>query len=291
MIMTLEQRITALAQAIGADIKDLYAQLMNPNFRQYHHQLFTTSGTWTVPAGVNLIWVDMVGGGGGGGGGHASATTGGGGGGGPSGVWFRWYPCVVVPGETLSVTIGAGGAGGSVGVSGGSGGDTVLSGGTDRLATHTSGFGFAGSATNGGASASAGHGNTGPTGGGIAGTVVSMSSIAPYAPRYAGDVFNIQQRGGSGGGPGYAGGESSFGMTMTASSVYKAGGTASGSAGTGMGGGGAGSCSLWGIGGNAGNAGSAGGSASGYGAGGGGGGCNAAGGAGTPGLLRIYWLS
>lgn len=259
------------------------------NRGQYQHVLFTSSGTWIVPAGVNLIWVDAVGGGGGGGGGHASFTTGGGGGGGPSGVYCIQQELPVVPGETLTITVGAAGAGGNPGAHGTTGGDTIVSGSLDSIRTFVSGSGSTGTATNGGNSKNAGGFITGPDTEGTDATSISCATGSYYSPRYCGLAQVIQQLGGSGGGPGYAGGETTHGKSGASSSVYKAGGTASGSAGAGMGGGGSGGCTPWGIGGNAGNAGSAGGNASGYGAGGGGGGCNAAGGNGTSGFVRIYW--
>src|SRR5215472_12631458 len=78
----------------------------------------TNSGTWSVPAGVNFVWVTEVGAGGGGGGGHAS-TGGGGGGGGGGQVWYD-VGVPVSPSSTLTLTIPAGGGGGAIG-SGGSG--------------------------------------------------------------------------------------------------------------------------------------------------------------------------
>lgn len=80
-------------------------------------QDFTSSTTWTVPAGVTSIDILAVGGGGGGGGGRA----GGGGGGGQVAV------CTGIPvtgGQTLTVTVGAGGtAGAGVDANFGSNGD------------------------------------------------------------------------------------------------------------------------------------------------------------------------
>jgi len=259
---------------------------------RYKHQLFTSNGTFLVPSNVSLIWIDAIGGGGGGGGGHTSGTTGGGGGGGPSGVWVIQYPFIVSPGESLAVVIGNAGTGGNAGSSGVTGGKTELTGTLAFFSTNISGVGAAGSASNGGASAPLGMGTTGSTTAGAVGTDSALTSFAnfPYLPRFTGQNFVAQRRGGGGGGPGYVGGDSTFGLTMTSSHSYLAGGTASGSAGSGMGGGGSGAQSIHGIGGTSGNAGAAGGNASGYGAGGGGGGCNAAGGNGSAGFLRIFWI-
>ena len=62
---------------------------------------FITSGTFTVPPGVTTVLVTMCGGGGG-----AANVAGGGG----SGGWVEKYPLAVIPGETLTITVGAGGS-------------------------------------------------------------------------------------------------------------------------------------------------------------------------------------
>lgn len=67
-----------------------------------NYQQFTSSTTWTVPAGVKFVNVLIVGGGGGGG------TIGGGGGGGGGVVFVANYP--VTPGASVSIVVGAGGA-------------------------------------------------------------------------------------------------------------------------------------------------------------------------------------
>jgi len=83
---------------------------------------FTSSGTWTVPAGVTRAKVTVVGGGGGAGGsgGGCGAYGGEGGGGGGCGIKIVTG---LTPGGTVSVTVGGGGsAGNSSGINGGSGG-------------------------------------------------------------------------------------------------------------------------------------------------------------------------
>jgi hypothetical protein len=109
-------------------------------------QVFTSSGTFTVPTGVTAVKVTVVGGGGNGGAGNVSTSSPGGGGGG--GVAIR-YITGLTPGNTVAVTVGgvggtssfgaycsatggvtpalngAGGAGGTA-----TGGDINLSGGT-----------------------------------------------------------------------------------------------------------------------------------------------------------------
>lgn len=70
--------------------------------------LFTSNGTFTVPAGVTKVMVEMIGGGGGGGGGGASSGSGGG----------NALPVVsvvtVTQGASVSVVVGGGGVGGTV---------------------------------------------------------------------------------------------------------------------------------------------------------------------------------
>ncbi|HAW4246042.1 TPA: hypothetical protein JLV35_002752 [Escherichia coli] len=90
---------------------------------------FTSSTSWTCPAGVTEIELDGTGAGGGGGTG-GPATIGGGGGGAGEAVVGR--KITVVPGTTYTITIGLGGDGGtSVTSNGGDGGttsfDTLLS--------------------------------------------------------------------------------------------------------------------------------------------------------------------
>lgn len=65
--------------------------------------IFTTSGTFTVPAGVTQIYVSGCGGGGGG-----SSVYGCGGGGGAS-IYRR--PITVTPGQSISYVVGSGGSG------------------------------------------------------------------------------------------------------------------------------------------------------------------------------------
>ncbi len=91
-------------------------------------QTFTSSSTFTVPAGVDMIFAAVWGAGGGGGGGagdNEAATScvtdgGPGGGGGGGGFIEGWIP--VTPGESLTVTVGQGGSGGVGGAEGSNGG-------------------------------------------------------------------------------------------------------------------------------------------------------------------------
>lgn len=67
-------------------------------------QIFTSSGTFTVPTGVTQIWVSLCGGGGDGQNQGANESGGGGAGG-------MYIPRTVTAGTAITVTIGAGGSG------------------------------------------------------------------------------------------------------------------------------------------------------------------------------------
>ncbi len=83
-------------------------------------QLFTSNGTFNVPAGITKVYLTMVGGGGGGGGVQGSGTESAAGGGG-AGESVVNLPYTVTPAAALAVVVGAGGAGG-VGVADGADG-------------------------------------------------------------------------------------------------------------------------------------------------------------------------
>jgi len=116
-------------------------------------QLITASGFFTVPGGVTEIHIDATQGGGGGGGqcfaGNTS-TQGGGGGGGGAGQSVIGVLKTVVPGETLTITVGAGGPAGanaaSIGVNGTAGGN----GGITTITASVSGWTITLNSTNGG---------------------------------------------------------------------------------------------------------------------------------------------
>jgi hypothetical protein len=101
------------------------------NFNQVE---FTTSGTWQVPSGVSRILIIAVAGGGGGAGGYVDNNdVSYYGGCGECGEAFIGVKNVV-PGETLTITIGTGGVGGTYGVgyysnnSGNNGTNTTITG-------------------------------------------------------------------------------------------------------------------------------------------------------------------
>ncbi|RGY98418.1 glycine-rich domain-containing protein [Clostridium sp. AM58-1XD] len=76
-------------------------------------QIFTSSGTFTVPANTTCIDIFCVGGGGGGGQNNASTTYDKGGCGGGAGYTRTKIHASVISGQTYAVTIGAGAAGGN----------------------------------------------------------------------------------------------------------------------------------------------------------------------------------
>ncbi|SPF49307.1 hypothetical protein SBF1_4460001 [Candidatus Desulfosporosinus infrequens] len=126
-------------------------------------QLFTSSGSFTVPAGIYRIFVKAWGGGGGGGPGGTIAYsntygTGGGGGGGSGGYAGVWLS--VTPAQVIIITIGAGGASG---VAGGltTLGSIMATGGTQGATGGTSAAGTGGTYGTGGVS---NYGTSGVTG-------------------------------------------------------------------------------------------------------------------------------
>lgn len=225
--------------------------------------IFTTSGTFTVPAGVTSLLILGAGGGGGGGGGHDNVGGNGGGGGGGAGSqpFTGTFPCTA--GETLTITIGAGGAGGPRNGNGSAGSDTTVTGSTTGfIAKFKGGLG----------------GFTGVLGGGNA---ALGPNATVFSSLYEGSIL-INGGDGTGqvsGNPGYGG-------------IYQStGGTSLGTGGDGGGGGGSG----YGLGGNGGNQNGTVGFPGGISAGGGGGGGGAgggnigvAGGAGGDGIVIIY---
>lgn len=81
------------------------------------------SGTWTAPANVTSVVVEVWGGGGGGGGNTTNSDGAGGGGGGA----YSQSTIAVTPGNNYAYSVGSGGAGGSSGTyNGAAGGDTYF---------------------------------------------------------------------------------------------------------------------------------------------------------------------
>jgi hypothetical protein len=181
---------------------------------------FTTTGTtsWTAPSDVTSVEVLVVAGGGQGGSSH------GGGGGGGGVIYNNAYP--VTPGQTYTVTVGAGGyvntpasnsgnnsqfgnltaigggAGGYEGVAGYTGGSGGGGGGkTTGSAAGTAGQGFA----SGAGSNSVGYGGGGGGGAGAVGSVGGANGGAGGAGLQFGISGTPTYYAGGGGGNGYAG--------------------------------------------------------------------------------------
>jgi hypothetical protein len=95
--------------------------------------LFTSSTTFTIPSGKTTLKITVIGGGGGGAkGGTYAFGRGGGAGGGASIKYFTG----LTPGNTLTVTIGAGGTAGTVSNNpGGTGGTSSVASGTQSIST------------------------------------------------------------------------------------------------------------------------------------------------------------
>ena len=165
-------------------------------------KVFTSTQSWTVPAGVSSVKVLVVGGGGGGG------TNMGGGGGGGGVVYDPAYP--VQAGSTTLVTVGAGGAGAPAGlangthpsVPGNNGGNSVfgtltaIGGGRGGVSYNTMGLGINTGAAGGSGGGASGYNNNGVSASGGAGTT---------GQGYRGGNQGVAYYSGGGGGAGGAG--------------------------------------------------------------------------------------
>ena len=129
-----DARITGAMQKNqnGADIPDVAKFLQNLGLHETGFATLTTSGSFTVPAGVTELCISAVAGGGGGGsgGGGDSSFFGGGGGSGGAGESVVKRKFAVAPGTVINITIGSGGVGSIASTATGSaptaGGDTVI---------------------------------------------------------------------------------------------------------------------------------------------------------------------
>ena len=182
-------------------------------------QIFTNSGTLTVPAGVTQMWATGCGGGAGGGASNGTGHSGGGGGGGAAAVVGP--PFTVTPAHLLAITIGAYGAGGS-GAAGSNGGTTTLvdsstattitvlaggNGGAEGTTSSNTTGGTAGGS--GGIAGSTGHLQLSGDGEGGAGGACLLGAGAPgVSGALGGNTAGQFGGGGGGGGSGSAGGSS-----------------------------------------------------------------------------------
>jgi len=146
-------------------------------------QIFTTSGTWTKPTGARSVDVLCIAAGGGGASGRVNAGQIGGGGGAGGGLTFRTQIPASSLGVTETVTVGAGGTGGTAvtgpnaqGISGTAGGD--------------SSFGTLPQVYAGGGNGGSGTGSSGTGGGG------NGRNVNPGA---GGGTSSIASAGGAGG--------------------------------------------------------------------------------------------
>jgi hypothetical protein len=160
------------------------------------YQVFTSSGTWTKPAGVSVVYVEAVGGGGSG----ARAEVGSGtntilatGGNGGTGIIKTFWASDL--GATVTVTIGAGGTAPSANNNGNAGGNTTF--GTHITANGGSG-GFRSSvgSTSQGSANSAANFYEGGYASGRAGSITGGSGVFSIATAGINSVFG----GGAGGG-------------------------------------------------------------------------------------------
>jgi hypothetical protein len=223
-------------------------------------QVFTSSGTYTKPAGCSRVTVLALGGGGGGGSGRrgAAGATRGGGSGGAGGGWAHDELPATAVGSTEAVTVGAGGAGGAApgadnsnGAAGTSGGASTFgalvraSGGANgRGGTATASI-AAGAGAQGGGSGGTGTNGVGSTGepgitggaGGAGGGGVTSGNNHD-AGGTGGPSGYIA--GGGGGTGGAAGGTAGGNGTAATANRPQSGGGGGGGGGNNAGGGGAG---------------------------------------------------
>lgn len=150
--------------------------------------VITTTSTYTVPAGATLLRVHVIGGGAAGGG---SSVVFGGGGGGGAGGYSMGYIDDLVGGDTVSVTIGAGG----VGVLGDAASN---SGGTTSFGTYLTATGGSGS-TQGSGNTSFRSSSGGDGGTGSGGYINSQGGKGGFG-YYHGSTPNRYPHGGGGGG-------------------------------------------------------------------------------------------
>lgn len=180
---------------------------------------FTSSGTFTVPAGVTSITLECWGGGGAGGGSESIYSGNSAGGGGGGGGYSKITNYHVIPGNTYSITVGVGGTG-STGNDGGDGGDSYFG---SNICLATGGKG--------------GEANDGAGGNGGSGDYSGGSGAAAN--------FGIGGGGGSSAGPGASGNNGSGTSGGVAVTGGGAGGEVSGHPGSVPGGGGGGASAWW----------------------------------------------
>lgn len=186
---------------------------------------YASSSTWTKPAGITTVTVELWGGGGGGGSGRrtGSSTRGGGGGGGGGGCNVRTFSAASLP-STVSITLGAGGTGGAAVTSDSTDGNAGANGSNSTFGTYLTAFGGGG-----------GSGGTSDTqyttnGGGGAGTTSAGSGVTQGVPdggngTISGGITAAANFGGGGGGFAYFGNPGSGGAATNGGPGGGCGGT------------------------------------------------------------------
>jgi len=212
-------------------------------------QVFTTSGTFTIPTGVTAIKATIVGGGGTGGNANATGTGTGAGGGGGGGVAYKFLTSLT-PGNTISVTVG------------GAAGSSSIASGTQSITTVT--------ASGGASTANTSSTNSGGAGGTT--TNADLGITGGVGGNGASDNGCGCNRRGLGGGGGAAGGSAGINGTLLGTNAFDIQ----------IGGGGP-----WGAGGKGGANGGNASAGRGYGSGGGGGGSSGGGSNGSAGLSGV----
>lgn len=228
---------------------------------------FNASGSWVVPAGVYSVRASTIGGGSGG------ADAGGNGGG------YAQKVFSFTPGDTYTITVGAGGAGAAANGTSGAGGTSSFSGNAGTISA-TGGAAVVGNTPSTAGTGSGGTtnitGGTGAAGGGF--STSNGGGGGGSAPGKSGGATNGSPGSGSStssiGGAGGAGSGGAGGAQVTGSGVNGNTGVAATANESGGGGGGAGSSA---VGGN------------GAAPGGGGGGGGTTGGAGAAGRVYLEW--
>ena len=204
-----------------------------------NQEIFTSSGTFTVPTGVTEVLITAVAGGGGGGGGAVNPATTAGNGGGAGQAIIDYSVTGLTPSADITVTVGDGGAGGGSASDGIDGGDTVF---TGHITVNGGGKGIRGLGGAGGSTAigtAAGVGGSGgsgaadgtaggdglfgaggvggtdsggsPGGGGGGGSIYGAGGAGGNATAGAGGAADTNSGAGGGGGSGAGGGAGGVG--------------------------------------------------------------------------------